>query len=139
MKLGHQLEAKKGRLAFTLLEVMIALAIFFSVMLIILGLVSQNLRAARSLARPRLDMSMLASQLMLTNKLEEGPLQGGDFGDIYPGVSWSGNVVLAPTNGMFRVDFEAVDHKANGARSSLSIFLYRPDSTAGQGVPGIKR
>lgn len=130
----------RGRVrAFTLMEVMIAVAIFFSVVMIILGLVSQNLRAARSLARPRLDMGMLASQLALTNRLEEGPLSGGDFGDVYPGVSWSGNIVLAPTNGMFRVDFVAVDHNAHGAQSYLSIFLYRPDSTAGQGVPGIKR
>ena len=56
--------------AFTLLEVIIALTIFFMAIFAILGSVSRSLGAARSLQQKFPDIGSLAADLMLTNKLE---------------------------------------------------------------------
>src|SRR5689334_18596540 len=71
-----------GESAFTLLEVMIAMGIFFMAVFTILALVSSSLRNARALQETEVDPSMLAAQLSLTNRLVEGE-QSGDFGDFY--------------------------------------------------------
>ncbi len=119
--------------AFTLLEVMIAVGIFCLCAFSVLELVSQNLKHVQRLQKPAVDIGSLASELSLTNKLEEGS-DFGDFGSLYPGVSWSRNITLVATNGLFQVDF-IVQDAASGARfpaeSRLSIFLYRPESIMG--------
>ena len=78
MKVNVQFRA---RAAFSLIEVMIAIAIFFGALFVILGLVSGSLSGARHLERPLLDASVVASQLSLTNKLTEGG-SSGDLGDL---------------------------------------------------------
>ena len=88
--------------AFTLLEVMIALAIFFLAIFAILGSVSRSLGAARSLQQKFPDISALVADLTLTNKLEEGT-GGGDFGELYPGYSWTGYTNQIATNGLFQI------------------------------------
>jgi Tfp pilus assembly protein PilV len=127
MKLGV---IRRGHTAFTLLEVMIALTIFFMAIFAILGSVSRSLGAARSLQQKYPDIGGLAADLMLTNKLEEGTLEG-DFGDLYPGYTWRRDIQLVRTNGFFQVDFTIQSHKG---RQSIewknSIFLWRPDSAA---------
>src|SRR5271154_5004825 len=72
---------KKLRGGFTILEVMIAVAVFFIGTFAILALVSQSLDNARRLQRPLVDAGMLASQLSLTNQLVEGT-ESGDAGDL---------------------------------------------------------
>jgi Tfp pilus assembly protein PilV len=120
--------------AFTLLEVMIAVAVFFSAIFALLGLVSQNLKAAHSLQKPRLDLGALASQLALTNRLEEGP-NSGNFGDLYPNATWTRTIRLVSTNGFFEVDFIAIDNSSGRpSAAGLNIYLYRPDSIAGAGI-----
>jgi hypothetical protein len=122
--------------AFTLLEVMIAVAIFFMCAFSVMELVSQNLKNVQRLQKPAVDIGSLASELSLTNKLEEGG-EAGDFGNLYPGVSWTRNVTMVVTNGLFQVDFIVQDRTAGGrfpAESRLSIFLYRPDSLMGATV-----
>ncbi len=114
--------------AFTLLEVMIAIAIFFTAMFSILALVSQSLRMARSLTRNAPTPGMAIAQLSLTNKLEEGP-ESGDFGDFYPEYDWSMDTTLYSSNGLFQIDVK-VFHKGN-VDSSMSTLLYRPDSPTG--------
>jgi hypothetical protein len=69
------------RKAFSLLEVMIASAIFFMAVFAILGLVSSSLNNLRRLQRPLVDASVLASELSLTNKLTEGT-DSGNLGDL---------------------------------------------------------
>ena len=114
--------------AFTLLEVMIALTIFFLAIVSILGSVSRSLGAARSLQQKFPDISALAADLMLTNKLEEGT-GGGDFGDLFPGYTWTGYTNQIATNGLFQIDFVI---RSVGGRQSVewtnSIYLWRPDS-----------
>jgi type II secretory pathway component PulJ len=61
-------------IAFTLLEVMIAVAIFFMATFSILALMSRCLSQARSLQPMQVDANMVVAELSLTNKLEEGPI-----------------------------------------------------------------
>ena len=93
--------------AFTLLEVMIALMIFFMAIFAILGTVTRSLGAARSLQQKFPDIDALGAELIMTmktNKLEEGSADG-DFGDLYPGYTWRRDINLKATNGLFQVDF----------------------------------
>ena len=81
----------RGKAAFTLLEVMIAMGIFFLAVFAILALVSSNLRNARLLQEPVVDASMVIGDLYQTNILTEGTTDG-DFGDLYPGYKWMYNI-----------------------------------------------
>ena len=131
-------EARRRR-AFTLLEVMIAMGIFFIGMFAILDLVTQNLRATRALRPNNIDASSLAAELVLTNKLEEGSDQG-DFGDLYPGYFWSREITLVSTNGLYRVDFlVSRDGGGIGNETKMSILMYRPDSGTRPGGRGVQR
>ena len=118
-------ESERG---FTLLEVMIAMAIFFGAIFAILDLVTQNLRIARGLSLGEIDFSSVAAELSLTNRLEEGTMSG-DFGDSKPGASWVAETMLYASNGLFQVDI-TVDWPENGLvkQRTASVLLYRPAS-----------
>jgi hypothetical protein len=126
---------RRGDRAFTLLEVMIAVAIFFMAVFAILGLVSNTLRNARALQRVEADVGMLAGELSLTNKLYEGS-DSGDFGDLYPGYSWSREIYEVGSNGLFRVDF-FVTHRLgnNTVVAPLSTLMFKPESPPTTGGP----
>lgn len=111
--------------AFSLLEVMIAMAIFFMALFAILALVSQNLRAARSLNQMGPTAGMVAAELSMTNKLYEGS-ESGDFGELYPDYSWTRDTLLYGTNGLFEVNIAVI--KGNDVHSSLTLLLFRPES-----------
>jgi len=133
MNLLYKTKQKINYRAFTLIEVMIALAIFFMATFAILGVVSRGLAAARSLQVSGPDPSIIAAQLTVTNKLEDGMSESGDFGKLYPGYSWSYEVYEVASNGLFRVDI-SVYKKGNYTKqedSKLSILLYKPE---GQGT-----
>jgi Tfp pilus assembly protein PilV len=113
---------------FSLLEVMIALTIFFVAIFTILGSVSRSLGAARSLQQKFPDISALVADLMLTNKVEEGT-GGGDFGDLFPGYTWTGYTNQIRTNGLFQIDFVIQSRKGRElVEWTNSIYLWRPDS-----------
>ena len=118
----------RSLLAFTLLEVMIAIAIFFMAMFTILALVSQTLRSAHSLSQNAPTPGMVAAELSQTNKLEEG-FDSGDFGDLYPDYTWETETMIWVTNGMFQVDC-TVYHGRN-VDSAMSVLLYKPESATG--------
>ncbi len=122
---------------FTLIEVMIALAIFFMAVFAILDATSQALRAARSLQRNAPDVGSLAADLMLTNRLEEGVVEG-DFGELYPGYAWTREIYEVATNGLFRVDF-TIYGQPDGRHyeAKTSLLLWRPQSRSV--VPGLRR
>ena len=114
--------------AFSLLEVMIAIGIFFVAVFSILELTSRSLKQARALQQMNVDVGSLAAELSLTNKLEEGSATG-DFGDAYPNYTWSRETFQITTNGLFQVDFTvywALDRRP--LESKMSIWLYRPES-----------
>jgi hypothetical protein len=107
---------------------MFALTIFFLAIFAILGSVSRSLGAARSLQQKFPDISALVSDLMLTNKVEEG-IGGGDFGELFPGYTWTGATNQIGTNGLFQIDF--VIRSLRGSQTvewTNSIYLWRPDS-----------
>ncbi len=71
MKIEYSNPARENQRAFSLMEVMIAMGIFFMSVFVILSLVSSSLQNARRLQRPMVDAAMIASELSLTNKLVE--------------------------------------------------------------------
>lgn len=120
--------------AFTLMEVVIALGIFFMAIFALLQLTSQGLRMARTIQNVALNPSILPAQLALTNRFEEGSVSG-DFGEISPGSSWERTTTLISTNGLYEVTWSINEKFGNGTRqSTLSTWFYRPDSAVGTGI-----
>lgn len=112
--------------AFTLLEVMIAMFVFFTATFAILSLTSQNLRSARMLKQHGPSIGKIAGEIMMTNKLEEGVESGNFSDDGYRNYDWTREITLFGTNGLFRVDIVVVH---NGAvESSVSFIRFAPDS-----------
>ena len=125
--------------AFTLLEVMIAMGLFFMAVFSILGLISNGLRNARALQQTTVDAGMLAAELSLTNKLTEG-IESGDFGDLYPDYKWTQEIIEVGTNGLFEVKFVIMHNAAvRLVESPMSILLFRPESVAGGVGGGLRR
>jgi type II secretion system protein I len=119
--------------AFTLMEVMIAMAIFFMATFAILELVSTNLRNARLLETPRVDCALVMDDLIQTNQLEEGS-QDGDFDKLYPGYRWEQIVTAADdvipngdTNGLFHVTY-LLRHPDGTIETNLTALLWKPQS-----------
>lgn len=127
-------------LAFTLLEVMIAVAILFIALFAILDLTNQSLRSARAIQQANVvDFGSAATQLLLTNRLEEGSYNG-DFGESYPNHDWSAEVYEVATNGLFEIDFtvrerhQGWDKQTRQTETKSSIWVYRPESAVRTGV-----
>lgn len=119
--------------AFSLLEVMIALAIFFMCVFAILGLVSRSIAQARHLRPMQIDATSALANLSITNRLEEGPLPEEvikNFEALYPGYTIGGDIYEVRTNGLFRIDFYVggLTSTKSGAASSSSVLLFRPMS-----------
>src|SRR5579862_3302918 len=111
--------------AFTLIEIMVAIAIFFMAMFAILGVMSSGVHAASILRTSAPTAGMIAAQFTISNQMDEGSLSG-NFGDvgIYDAYHWVSDCKEATTNGLFEMDFVVVD--PNGVKSSsLSTMFYR--------------
>jgi Tfp pilus assembly protein PilV len=118
--------------AFTLIEVMLAITIFFMAMFAILSVLTSGVRAATLLRNNGPTAGMVIAQMSATNKLEEGSVSG-TFKDIpiYKDYRWVSNVREVATNGLFQVDVVVVDQSGN-QYSTMSALLYRPDSGNGK-------
>lgn len=116
--------------AFSLMEVMIAMGIFFMSVFVILSLVSSSLQNARRLQRPMVDAAMIASELSLTNKLVETTMTG-DFGKAYPGYTWTADINEVMTNKLFQVDYVVQRSGSREAVQKMSVLFFRPQSPAG--------
>ncbi len=132
----------RSRAAFTLLEVMIALMIFFMATFSILELVSNCLRNARLLQKVEVDPGLLAAQLSITNKLYETS-DSGDFrelGSAYHDYSWSREINEVATNGLFEADF-TIRHnlRTHRAETKMGVLFFRPESPPGGGGVSIGR
>ena len=127
----------RRRTAFTLLEVMIAIAIFFMAAFAILNLVSNSLGNVRRLQRPVVDASAVLAVFAATNSLVEGTYRGslGDeemLGKEYRDYNWTAKIDEVGSNRLFRV--ECVVQPAYGGGeiiSDLTTVLYRPASPPG--------
>lgn len=132
MKFNHSIPAR--RRAFTLLEVMIAVGIFFMATFAILGLISTSLSNARRLQKPLVDASVLASQLSLTNKLVEGTVTGnlGNLlGKDYREYNYIIDTVEVQTNHLYEVAFVIENAGNRTVLSKLNTYMYRPGSDPG--------
>jgi hypothetical protein len=121
--------------AFTLLEVMFAVAAFCMATFAILALVSNSLSNARRLQRPMVDAGAVAGELSLTNQIVEGSKSGdmNEFlGKSYQGYTWTIYKQEVQTNKLFQVDFIVQSPDAGRpVVSKMSILLFRPNSPAG--------
>jgi hypothetical protein len=128
----------RQEMALSLIEVMIAMGIFFMVVFAILGMVSNSLRNARALQGTQGDapIGALAAFLTTSNRLDEGTFSG-DFGDLYPDYEYDFEVIPI-TNGLVRVDLNV--RGGTGKRpeeSTMSILLFlanQPNSVPGFGI-----
>ena len=122
---------KPRRAAFTLIEVMIALGIFFMAVFTILGLISTLLRSARLIQQMKnVDAGIVAAQLSLTNILTE-EVNSGDFGEIYPDFNWTTDTYEVSSNGLFQVDIVVQRAGAATVESKMSILRFAPNSPPG--------
>ena len=128
--------------SFSLLEVIIAVAIFFTAIFAIMQLVSSNLSLVRSLQAKRPDLGTLAGKcLMDTNWVggvetpydpDFGFNDGGGIGSLYPEAGWERDLMLVATNvsltnGLYRVDIKLAETLAQQeAITRMSLLMYRP-------------
>jgi len=126
-----------ARRAFTLLEVMIAIAIFFVASFAILGLISTSLNNVRRMQMPSVDASPVLARYAATNSLVEGIYQGnlGEpelLGKDYRDYNYVVDIVEVASNHLYSV--ECAITPATGKReviSDLTTLLYKPQSPAG--------
>ena len=126
--------------AFTLLEVVFAIGIFFTAVFFILQLTTQQLKAAKTLQSLDMDIRLLPSLITMTNQLYEGPLPpeikmafehlaNGEYKNRQrEGFSCDGEVFPYVTNGMFQINY-VVRWQQNGRlkESRNSLLLWRPE------------
>jgi hypothetical protein len=107
------------------MEVMIALAIFFTVSFAILNVVGTGLRTAQALRVKRPDATIIAGNLWVTNKLDEG-VESGNFGKLYPDYDWRWDAYEV-TNGFWQVDIDVYQRSDRSkSASQLSVQMFRP-------------
>ena len=131
------------RRAFTLLEVMIAIAIFFVASFAILGLISSSLQNVRRLQRPSVDASPVLARYAATNSLVEGTYPGnlGDpelLGKDYRDYNYVSVVEEIASNHLYGITCDVFP--ANGRHeviSHMTTVLYRPQSPPGSLDGGI--
>jgi hypothetical protein len=131
---------RSGGTAFTLVEVLIAIGIFFMVGFAVLEMVVTGLGAARALQVRHADVNYLAAELAATNAILEEGVESGDFGDFYPHARWVRTVTEVSSNGLYQVDFEVLEKVGRSEISStMSILLHSPGSPKGRMSGGTGR
>jgi hypothetical protein len=126
--------------AFTLLEVIIACAIFFMVAFSVLQLVTQGLVAAKSLQVRHPDPGMVLAALSLTNAFEEGSMSG-NYDEIAPGTykdyRWEAEITEIGTNGLFEIKVLTYNERKPGVSPSvIQAQFWRPQSKPGSATKG---
>ena len=129
----RKIGVERGLAAYSLVEVMIALAIFFMAAFAILTLVSMTLKNARILQTKKGGNAGLiaANYYALSNKLEEG-YESGEFGEMFPGHSWGAYAEEVSSNGLYQVDFEILGRSGGEPESRMNVLLFRPESQPGR-------
>ena len=136
--------------AFTLVEVMVAVAVLMVCMMAILLLVNQNLDLVKVMQKQRPDLGALAGQTLMDpvqpneespslNALEIGTLQpfdenfsdnqGGGAESIYQNAYWERDITeIDSTNGLYRVTVIVTENSSReGTETRLNFLMCRPD------------
>jgi hypothetical protein len=129
---------KNGQGGFTLLEVMVAMFVFFIVVFAILGMVVQAVGSARALQRQQADCGMVASMTSLSNVLEEG-VDEGDFEGLVPDYRWVREVTEVGSNGLFQVDITVVKKNAAGKEVGETMSMLKFTGQQSKGPGGLRR
>jgi prepilin-type N-terminal cleavage/methylation domain-containing protein len=122
--------------AFTLMEVMIAIAVFCIGVFAILGLVASVMRDARLINKPMVDAGVVASQIANTNSLVEIQGTSGDLseflGDNYKGYAYVYEIDEVESNHLYHAQIAVTsDTPGKPVVSKMDILLFRPLSPAG--------
>jgi hypothetical protein len=134
-------EERSAERAFTLLEVIIACALFFMFAFAVLELVTRGLNAARAIQVHEPDAALVLGPFS-TNKTFEVGTQTGDFEELYPGVypgyTWTMDVAqpFGETNPLYQVTV-AVTGKVGKRRTTesiMSVLMYGADSNIRPGA-----
>ena len=142
-------ECKQTIRAFTLAEVLIAVAIFVVAIFAILQLVGQGLELVRVMQQQRPDLGALAAKTLVELPEPEGTLATGliepideDFGGnggvgevvLYPNASWQRDIMsLDATNGLYNATVKVTeivgddDEKSESIEYQLRFLMFRPD------------
>ncbi len=128
-------QPKAARRGFSLLEVMVAVAVFFVGSFAILSLVSQSLSNAQRMKRPLVDASAILSQISLTNQVIEGDYSG-NLGDVmgkdYDQFNWQGAITEIRSNHLYSADFFIFDRRnPRQPVAQTSTLFFRPQSPPG--------
>jgi len=123
---------------FSLLEVLIAMAVFFVVVFAILGMVVQSVGAARALQRQQADCGMVASMFSLSNTLEEGSYSG-DFEGLVPDYNWNAEIFEAGSNGFFQIDISVHRKNASGKEVGETMSMWKFTGQKSKGPGGLGR
>lgn len=134
----------RQRRAFTLMEVLIAMAIFFVAMFSVMDLMSRGLSMARSLQQDTPSPGMIAaelSQMATTNRIDDGGKYSGDFeflaGDLYKDYRWAAQTYEFASNGLYRADIVVTGSRGGQPyERSMSVLLFSPRSAVSSGPPG---
>lgn len=141
---AQQHNSRRSWLAFSLIEVMIALAIFFMCTFAILGLTSQLLQNARAFQTKKAPgVSMVhAWYTSKTNRVTEGEQSGGlsdistDLGELYPDYEYT--ILTEPdpniTNGLWDVTYQIYNRRTRQVESEVFTFYWDPNSQSRMGA-----
>jgi Tfp pilus assembly protein PilV len=130
--------------AFTLAEVLIAVAIFVVAIFAILQLVGQGLDLVRVMQQQRPDMGALAAKTLVELPEPDGTLATGltepmdeDFGGngggeftLYPDARWQRDIMsLDATNGLYQATVTVEEQVGGGENTEyqLRFLMFRPD------------
>ena len=119
---------RAGRRGFTLMEVMIAVAILFTCLFAVLALVSNGLVTARKLQQHKaIDAGTVASviyvALINTNRIDEGPIEI-DWPNVLPrGYTGYAEINSIGTNGLGQVDFLIQHNQQLDLQSHFWIYV----------------
>ena len=127
------------------MEVTVAMGIFFICIIALIDLTRQSLMMSRALEFIEPDVGWVATELSLTNKVEDGLMETGDFGEYYPGWSWQREVRMYPPLdelggdlddiGLYQVDIQVIGPAGS---QTHSVLMYRGAQDNGNGVSRLR-
>tara|TARA_B100000959_G_scaffold278980_1_gene338346 strand:+ start:866 stop:1327 length:462 start_codon:yes stop_codon:yes gene_type:complete len=138
-------QSRPSKTGFTLVEVIVAVAIFGFAIFAVMELVGQGLQLVHSMQRQRPDLGTLAGKTMMGIIPPDGDLVSGedtkpfdeDFGGndgdsyaLYPNATWERFLdPIDETNGLYRAAVTVIEQNKDGQEtiSKLHFLLFRAD------------
>lgn len=122
---------ENSKIAFTLMEVMIAVGILFMCLFAVLALTSNSLRSARKIQLHKdLDAGSFVGYfyvvLVNTNRIDEGPAEI-DLNDSFPGYKSALDCEIAGTNGLWDIEYDVAE-PTKKAEVHGHFLVYNPNA-----------